>query len=445
MGDREIYEIKDAKKGMLKYLVPSKRRQVGAVTLAFLMGIRAHHGKGFSLKSPPISPYLIFCLNERTVLNINLSVYELRRLFLGLKLRCAWKETLIMNVPVKTREISEKLKKIAGGFFHFFNDWVGGTLTNFRFFFRYIRRLGAKINATSLFLSKESKRLLKEERNLKGIGNVQKMPQVPSVFIGFGTAHWPLNEAVSLGLQTFLFIDADYKGQFANGLIPFGNSLMTIEKIMEIFVLSIGEIKLSEKFFWLDYPQKVAALGDFILMEHPSNPGKKILVDLNKKKEWRKIKHAYRKYFQGVKHVDKLPEDLSRYWRQVCEALAYGGEPTFDLAVESRNENKNAKDIRYYQKGIPLTKVAIKLDYKEKKKKKEYARKYALWVKESKEAERAWIAYFKDNKNNRRPNIVLLPPYKRKLKNIERPSVVSALEGDLTRIYQENEEFKKNQ
>jgi hypothetical protein len=28
MGDRERYEIKDAKKGMLKYLVPSKRRNL---------------------------------------------------------------------------------------------------------------------------------------------------------------------------------------------------------------------------------------------------------------------------------------------------------------------------------------------------------------------------------------------------------------------------------
>jgi len=390
VANRKICRVKTRKKVMMvaksdtirKELLARTKRKVGVVTLSFLMGIRAHHGTVLDRKSPPISSYVLFCLNERTVLNINLSVYELRRLFLGLKLRCAWKETLIMNVPVKKGEIRVKLKKIAGGYFHFFDDWVGGTLTNFRFFFRYIRRLGAKINATSLFLSKESQRMLKGERNLKGIGNVQKMPQVPSVFVGFGTAHWPLNEAVSLGLQTFLFIDADYKGQFANGLIPFGNSLMTIEKIMEIFALSIGEIKLSEKFYWMDYP---AARGILYLpFDDVLTPGKKIYkaIRLPPPKWWEREK------YQGVKYVYSLPEDIRFSWKNWCRELATErrGSTSFAFAeyLSWKNEKGGRpgkkmrgriKDIRYYQKGIPLVKIEQKVDYK----KKEMAKITSVW------------------------------------------------------------------
>ena len=98
---KNLFEKKRRKIGPVTYkkLLEKKRRKIGPVTYSFLIAIRAHHGKGFSLKTPPISPYLLFLLNERTVLNINLSVYELRRLFLVLKLRCGWRETIIMSVP----------------------------------------------------------------------------------------------------------------------------------------------------------------------------------------------------------------------------------------------------------------------------------------------------------------------------------------------------------
>jgi ribosomal protein S2 len=203
----------------------------------YLLANSCHIGKRMEARNRLVYPYLLMEEEDCVVFNAYLMIKEIRVMLRMIKLRTFWYERLAVNVPCRysNEVMTASYRKRARGYYHYYDRWVGGIFSNYRQLYR--RGLTLKlVNSVKPYNSASRLR-----NSLIQLLAVSRVPQMPSIFIGFDIDHWPINEATFLGLFSFMYIDSDYNGECASILIPFNLSPLTIGLMVDLILDAIKD------------------------------------------------------------------------------------------------------------------------------------------------------------------------------------------------------------
>ena len=223
-------------------------------TIQELLDAGAHYGHQKSNWNPKMSPYIFKVINGICIIDLSATRFHLQK-----ALKTA-EETikkrgriLFVNTRGLAREVVEKAA-LRCGEFYMCNRWPGGTLTNWNAILDRIKALHKlkgilEEQQENQTLSKKDlmmteKRVAKLERNLSGIKDMKKLPDLMIVLNECPIA---VDEARSLGVPMVRIVDTDGNpdsGPSEEYIVPCNdNSAKVTSYIAELFSMWILRAK----------------------------------------------------------------------------------------------------------------------------------------------------------------------------------------------------------
>ncbi len=201
------------------------------ISLSMFLRYSSHIGKPMEYRNRNVYPYLLCSIDEGVVFNPYMMLKEIKFMLNIISLRTIYYEEVLIHVPLKNSDehLNKEYRAEAKGDYYLIDRWIGGIFSNYKRMYR--RAVEISIDKPGY---KRKARLSRINNNLLQLLTVKNYLRIPTIFIGLNINHSPINEALRLGMRTFMFIDSEYNGEIAHSIVPYNLSTTAIMVLIRL-------------------------------------------------------------------------------------------------------------------------------------------------------------------------------------------------------------------
>lgn len=208
-----------------------KSKLYTTISLSMFLRYSSHIGKPMEYRNRNVYPYLLCSMEQGVVFNPYMMLKEIKFMLNIISLRTIYYEEVLIHVPLKNSDesLNKEYRAEAKGDYYLIDRWIGGIFSNYKWMYR--RAVEISIDKSG---DKRKARLSRINKNFLQLLTVKNFLRIPTIFIGLNINHSPINEALRLGMRTFMFIDSDYNGEIAHSIVPYNLSTTAIMVLIRL-------------------------------------------------------------------------------------------------------------------------------------------------------------------------------------------------------------------
>ncbi|PCJ20071.1 MAG: 30S ribosomal protein S2 [Candidatus Cloacimonadota bacterium] len=214
------------------------------VSIKGLLEAGVHFGHSSSKWDPRMSPYLHTKRNGIHIIDLQKTVKLIVKACSSMK-RVSRKGANILFISTK-KQASDIIKENAetSGCFYINSRWLGGTLTNYKTIrqrIAYLKKLERMVENGDMDLlgkkerSKRMKELDKLTRNLNGIRDMEKLPEIVFI-VDPNREHIAVDECNKLGIPIVAITDSNCNPEKIQYVIPGNDDAMRAIKLITSYI-----------------------------------------------------------------------------------------------------------------------------------------------------------------------------------------------------------------
>jgi ribosomal protein S2 len=221
------------------------------LVIDFFLRTDFHIGGNRQYLNKLITPYLVGFRHQFGIYNLNILLYNLRKVLVIVSNLSFYKNIILINTvttetPLNTNFLNLCQKVARKTFLLSQVRWLGGSLSNYR---RILKLLYYLIRLPTSIKTRKRGRY---KSYLRGF-NLKRVPYLPSLYISLVDHHWSINEAKSLGLKTIQCLQINNESIFGDINLFLGNSPLTLSSFLFLIKEAIIVGTLQDRLYFRNY------------------------------------------------------------------------------------------------------------------------------------------------------------------------------------------------